>query len=304
MDSPRKEQGGHDSGGHGLAPQSGSPPRPSQSGLSSMPNTPPRSRSGSQLSPMAASTSVQVEDPSRPLLQHNQVATPSLVSRALSAMPSPATVAKVTKGTAAVLAPTTDMAAAGLSISDVVNTTTNHPYTRGMLSGGLWAASGASSLVANAGQSSVPQVLTDVANIGAGLASMGATVADGQGSHSWTSYASYASNSAWVAAGIGAMYQGVQTMRDVKSSGWKKISGGLQLTSGLLNAGAGAAGIASTYFAEQNEQDPRAHALGLTSGVLWASASLFGAASAWAGSGSASRPVVQAPANPGVQDLV
>ena len=49
MDSPRKEQGGHDSGGHGLAPQSGSPPRPSQSGLSSMPNTPPRSRSGSQL---------------------------------------------------------------------------------------------------------------------------------------------------------------------------------------------------------------------------------------------------------------
>lgn len=300
MDSPRKEQGGHDSGGHGLAPQSGSPPRPSQSGLSSMPNTPPRSRSGSQLSPMPASTSVQVQvdDPSRPLLQPTQVATPSLTSRVLSAMPA------VVKGGAAVLAPTTDMAAAGLSISDVVNTTTNHPYTRGMLSGGLWAASGASSLVANKGQSTVPQVLTDVANIGAGLASMGATVADGQGSHSWTSYASYASNSAWVAAGLGAMYQGVQTMRDVKSSGWKKISGGLQLTSGLLNAGAGAAGIASTYFAEQNEQDPRAHALGLTSGVLWASASLFGAASAWAGSGSASRPVVQPPVNPSVQDQV
>jgi hypothetical protein len=301
MDSPRREQGGHDSGGHGLAPQSGSPPRPSQSGLSSMPNTPPRSRSGSQLSPMAASTSVQVDDPSRPLLQPTQVATPSLTSRLLSAMPSPAT---AVKGGAAVLAPTTDMAAAGLSISDVVNTTTNHPYTRGMLSGGLWAASGASSLVANKGQSTVPQVLTDVANIGAGLASMGATVADGQGSHSWTSYASYASNGAWVAAGLGAMYQGVQTMRDAKSSGWKKVSGGLQAASGLLNAGAGAAGIASTYFAEQNEHDPRAYSFGLASGVMWASASVFGAASAWAGSGSASRPVVQPPVNPSVQDQV
>jgi hypothetical protein len=280
MDSPRKESGGHD-----LSPQSSSPPR---------------SRSGSQLSPMPASTSVQVQvdDPSRPLLQPTQVATPSLASRALSAMPA------VVKGGAAVLAPTTDMAAAGLSISDVVNTTTNHPYTRGMLSGGLWAASGASSLVANKGQSTVPQVLTDVANIGAGLASMGATVADGQGSHSWTSYASYASNSAWVAAGLGAAYQGVQTMRDARSSGWKKVSGGLQLASGLLNAGAGAAGIASTYFAEQNEHDPRAYSFGLASGVMWASASVFGAASAWAGSGSASRPVVQPPVNPSVQDQV
>jgi hypothetical protein len=293
MDSPRKESGGHD-----LSPQSSSPPRVAQSGLSSMPNTPPRSRSGSQLSPMAASTSVQVDDPSRPLLQPTQVATPSLTSRVLSAMPT------VVKGGAAVLAPTTDMAAAGLSISDVVNTTTNHPYTRGMLSGGLWAASGASSLVANKGQSTVPQVLTDVANIGAGLASMGATVADGQGSHSWTSYASYASNSAWVAAGLGAVYQGVQTMRDAKSSGWKKVSGGLQAASGLLNAGAGAAGIASTYFAEQNEHDPRAYSFGLASGVMWASASVFGAASAWAGSGSASRPVVQLPVNPSVQDQV
>jgi hypothetical protein len=293
MDSPRKESGGHD-----LSPQSSSPPRVAQSGLSSMPNTPPRSRSGSQLSPMPASTSVQVDDPSRPLLQPTQVATPSLTSRALSAMPA------VVKGGAAVLAPTTDMAAAGLSISDVVNTTTNHPYTRGMLSGGLWAASGASSLVANKGQSTVPQVLTDVANIGAGLASMGATVADGQGSHSWTSYASYASNSAWVAAGLGAAYQGVQTMRDARSSGWKKVSGGLQLASGLLNAGAGAAGIASTYFAEQNEHDPRAYSFGLASGVMWASASVFGAASAWAGSGSASRPVVQPPVNPSVQDQV
>jgi hypothetical protein len=293
MDSPRKESGGHD-----LSPQSSSPPRVAQSGLSSMPNTPPRSRSGSQLSPMAASTSVQVDDPSRPLLQPTQVATPSLTSRVLSAMPT------VVKGGAAVLAPTTDMAAAGLSISDVVNTTTNHPYTRGMLSGGLWAASGASSLVANKGQSTVPQVLTDVANIGAGLASMGATVADGQGSHSWTSYASYASNSAWVAAGLGAVYQGVQTMRDAKSSGWKKVSGGLQAASGLLNAGAGAAGIASTYFAEQNEHDPRAYSFGLASGVMWASASVFGAASAWAGSGSASRPVVQPPVNPSVQDQV
>jgi hypothetical protein len=295
MDSPRKESGGHD-----LSPQSSSPPRVAQSGLSSMPNTPPRSRSGSQLSPMAASTSVQVQvdDPSRPLLQPAQVATPSLTSRVLSAMPT------VVKGGAAVLAPTTDMAAAGLSISDVVNTTTNHPYTRGMLSGGLWAASGASSLVANKGQSTVPQVLTDVANIGAGLASMGATVADGQGSHSWTSYASYASNSAWVAAGLGAVYQGVQTMRDAKSSGWKKVSGGLQAASGLLNAGAGAAGIASTYFAEQNEHDPRAYSFGLASGVMWASASVFGAASAWAGSGSASRPVVQPPVNPSVQDQV
>jgi hypothetical protein len=295
MDSPRKESGGHD-----LSPQSSSPPRVAQSGLSSMPNTPPRSRSGSQLSPMPASTSVQVQvdDPSRPLLQPTQVATPSLASRALSAMPA------VVKGGAAVLAPTTDMAAAGLSISDVVNTTTNHPYTRGMLSGGLWAASGASSLVANKGQSTVPQVLTDVANIGAGLASMGATVADGQGSHSWTSYASYASNSAWVAAGLGAAYQGVQTMRDARSSGWKKVSGGLQLASGLLNAGAGAAGIASTYFAEQNEHDPRAYSFGLASGVMWASASVFGAASAWAGSGSASRPVVQPPVNPSVQDQV
>jgi hypothetical protein len=293
MDSPRKESGGHD-----LSPPSSSPPRVAQSGLSSMPNTPPRSRSGSQLSPMPASTSVQVDDPSRPLLQPTQVATPSLASRALSAMPA------VVKGGAAVLAPTTDMAAAGLSISDVVNTTTNHPYTRGMLSGGLWAASGASSLVANKGQSTVPQVLTDVANIGAGLASMGATVADGQGSHSWTSYASYASNSAWVAAGLGAAYQGVQTMRDARSSGWKKVSGGLQLASGLLNAGAGAAGIASTYFAEQNEHDPRAYSFGLASGVMWASASVFGAASAWAGSGSASRPVVQPPVNPSVQDQV
>ncbi|MBX3711010.1 MAG: hypothetical protein KF800_03510 [Lysobacter sp.] len=301
MESPRKDSGGHD-----LSPQSSSPPRVAQSGLSSMPNTPPRSRSGSQLSPMAVSTSVQVQvdDPSRPLLQPAQVATPSLASRVLSAMPSSTTVAKAAKATAAVAAPTTDMAAAGLSISDVVNTTTNHPYTRGMLSGGLWAASGASSLVANKGQSTVPQVLTDVANIGAGLASMSATVADGQGSHSWTSYASYASNSAWVAAGLGAMYQGVQTMRDAKSSGWKKVSGGLQAASGLLNAGAGAAGIASTYFAEQNEHDPRAYSFGLASGVMWASASVFGAASAWAGSGSASQPVVQPPVNPSVQDQV
>lgn len=300
MDSPRKDQGGHD----GLASQSSSPPRVSQSALSSMPNTPPRARSASQLSPMASSPMVQVEDPSRPLLQHHQAATPSLPDRLLSAMPSRATTVKTVQATAAVLAPTTDMAASGLSISDVVNTTTNHPYTRGMLSGGLWAASGVSSLVANKGQSTVPQVLTDVANIGAGLASMGATVADGQGSHSWTSYASYASNSAWVAAGIGSIYQGVQTVRDARSSGWKKFSGGLQAVSGLLNTGAGAAGIASTYFAEQNEQDPRAYALGLTSGVLWASASLFGAASAWAGSGSASQPVAQPPVNSTVQDQV
>lgn len=297
MESPRKESGAHD-----LAPQSGSPPRTSQSGLSSMPSTPPRPRSNSQLSDMGQShVSLAVNDPSRPLLQQHQVATPSLTSRVLSAMPSPATAVKTT---GAVLAPTTDMAAAGLSISDVVNTTTNHPYTRGLLSGGLWAASGVSNLVANAGQSSKPQVLTDVANIAAGVASMGATVADGQGSHGWTSLASYASNSAWVAAGVGAIYQGVQTMRDARSSGWKKASGGLQAVSGLLNAGAGLAGAASTYFSEQDEHDPRAYSFGLASGVMWASASVFGAASAWAGSGSASQPVVQPPQNPTVQDNV
>jgi ATP-dependent protease HslVU (ClpYQ) peptidase subunit len=207
------------------------------------------------------------------------------------------------------------MAASGLSIADAVNSTTNHPYVRGMLSGGLWAASGAASLVANSGDSSARQVVTDGLNIGAGAFSMLATAASGMGdsqtAHTMTSVMSYTSNAAWVGAGTGAMYQGWKTLRDQNASRWKKVSGGFQMLSGLANAGAGLAGIAATAVTEHGEVanqvvEPSytATALSVASGVMWATGSALGAFSAWAGSGSASQPVQpQRPAITTIQDV-
>lgn len=258
------------------------PPRPV-----TPPMAPMASTSGSTSASPHAST-----DPTRPLLPHAPA--PSLGSRALSAM----------RTTSAVAAPLSDMAAAGLSIADAANSTTNHPYVRGMLSGGLWAASGGLSLMANSAKSSAAQIATDTLNIAAGGLSMMATAASGyndsQTAHTLTSAASYASSASWIAAGAGAMYQGWQTARVANASGWKKLSGGLQFASGAFNAGAGFMGIAATAVTEAGEHANQpvatsytATALSLTSGALWAAGSLLGGASAWAGSGSASQPVIR-----------
>lgn len=259
------------------------PPRPHTPPMSVMPMQPPRDAS---------------PDPSRPLLA--QTPPPSLGTRALSTMK---TVSKVAS-------PLSDMGGAALSIADVANSTTNHPYVRGALSGGLWAASGALSLMANYGASTVRQVATDALNITAGGFSMLATAAsaagDSQAAHTATSVMSYASNTSWIAAGAGAMYQGWRTAREANASGWKKISGGLQIASGIANAGAGIAGIAATALTETDEHVNQAvtpsyaaTALSFTSGALWATGSVLGGLSAWAGSGSAATPVAQ-PRRPSV----
>ena len=279
---------------HVDSPRSRSP----SGSFSEMPRTPPRSTSPPPLSQMPTqpprSTTQASTDPSRPLLAPTQVQTPSMGSRALSAMQ---TVSKV-------VSPLSDMGGAALSIADVANSTTNHPYVRGALSGGLWAASGALSLAANYGASTVRQVATDSLNIAAGGFSMLATGAsamgDSQAAHTATSAMSYASNASWIAAGAGAMYQGWRTAREANTTGWKKLSGGLQFASGAFNAGAGIAGIAATALTETDEHVNQAvspsyaaTALSFTSGALWATGSVLGGLSAWAGSGSASQPAVR-----------
>lgn len=259
------------------------------------------------MSPMSAqSPRSDASDPSQRLLPQvpPQAQAPS---RALSVM----------KTASKVVSPLSDMTAAGLSISDVANSTTHHPYVRSALSGGLWAASGALSLMANYGASTVRQVATDSLNIAAGGFSMLATAAsaagDSQAAHTATSAMSYASSAAWIAAGGGAMYQGWQTAREKNASGWKKISGGLQIASGALNVGAGIAGIAATALTETDEHvnqhvvpSRAATNWGYASAALWTAGSVFGAASAafgaasaWAGSGSAAAPVAS-PQRPSV----
>lgn len=276
---------------------SASPPSPRSGSLSAMnapSSTPPRSRSSS-LSAMQPPVAIAhggqpqavdhasspVLSPMRPQMQprgaHVAINIPVQNDNHAQAQPAVALSAWTTG--AKVLSHGADVAAAAVSLSDAF--AAQVPYVRSMASGAAWAASAALSPVGNRGQNTAVSATSDTMNGLAGVASMVAT-----GLHPEHPEASarvaYAGNALWVGAGLATAYSGARTFATASGWNWQALSGGLQFASGLANAAAGAAGLASTYFSEHNSSDPRAMAASVVSGAAWVAGSVLGAASSLA----------------------
>ncbi len=268
------------------------PPRPSTSTLAPFSGTPPRSDINTPLlAPMvqrnAHAAAAQIQAPALNIQAQNnpQQLAPMQPPHVAIQMPAPGPAAALApaptaykKIAAQIAAHSTDVAAATLSLSDAFAAQT--PYVRSMTSGALWAASGPASAAANRGSTTAASFAADTLNTLAGGASMAATGL--QADHSTASSASsYVSNALWMGAGLATMYSGKQKFSS--SPGWmhwQTLSGGLQMASGLANTVAGAAGAASTYFAETSGMsDPRAVSASVVSGAAWVAGSAFGALS-------------------------
>lgn len=275
---------------------SGSPPSPRSGSLSTMnPALPaaPRSRSSSLSAMQPAAAVVQggqsqavdhasspVLSPMRPQVQphaaHIAINVPAQGQQAQAqpaAAPSPwVTGAKVASHGA-------DIAAAAVSLSDAFSAQV--PYVRSMASGATWATSAGLSPIGNLGQNTRVTAAADTMNGLAGVASMVATGLHPDHADAGAGVA-YASNALWLGAGLATAYTGAKTFSSAKGWDWQALSGGLQFASGLANAAAGAAGMASTYLSGQNSSDPRAMAASVFSGAAWVAGSVLGAASSLA----------------------
>ncbi len=276
---------------------SGSPPSPRSGSLSAMNaplSTPPRSPSSSlsamqppaaiahQGQPQAADhASSPVLSPMRPQLPppaaHIAINVPVQNGQQAQAQPAAAPSAWTTG--AKVLSHGADVAAAAVSLSDAFSAQV--PYVRSMASGATWATSAALSPVGNRGQNTRVTAASDTMNGLAGVASMVATGLHPDHADAGARVA-YASNALWVGAGLATAYTGAKTFSSAKGWDWQALSGGLQVASGLANAAAGAAGMASTYLSGQNSSDPRAMAASVFSGAAWVAGSVLGAASSLA----------------------
>jgi hypothetical protein len=166
-----------------------------------------------------------------------------------------------------------DLAAAGVAIaSSPKNTVLN------IASGASWAASGVAGAAASVAERA-PKFINSAAdgfNTAADMFNVVAGAASSAGS-SWLSSAS------WAAAGVAGAGAGVAAYRGPDrpgvSTGWKKVSGGLQMAGGVFNAAA--AGFGFGAAAEQDETTAARY--NTVAAGLWGVGAAFNAAATWAG---------------------